>query len=360
MSDEERDFLAAVEAFGQGILGKCPEIVDVLREVREGTATVEDAVRRVWSLGAANQELASRMEAALLSVFGIRPMSTDLAHFPDRRSLLDRWGFSDEDLVFRPFKDRPGYAMLHPLLMGMIVELLQFDGDVPELRTGRLPEKGRAAVPVKTTSRDPVVVGAMLRRASQEVTEQLRIAQAEHDENVARMLVAVGDDRARETGLVRQEIERGASVDGYEPGRVVAPRDVETPTAAELSAMTFSERQDLAHLTLTSTQGRRSVAPVIEDMVLARLHEAGFTGTRTGRSDGDAIAVAEWSVLIDGGRTERNPNFNFVDVAAKALASKLCREIAGQAGRLTRMVLHVSPINTVSERVVGWRASLLE
>jgi hypothetical protein len=353
-------FLEAVAAFDKEILVACPEIAQILQDARQGLIRQEEAVRRVWTLGSTNDDLRSRVERALLTAFEVEAQSTDLAHFPERETALSRWGFTEEDLVFQPFEDRPGYKMLHPLFMGMIVELLQFDGDVPELRTGPLPEGGHAAVPVHTTARDPVVIGAMLKRASQDITDHLRRAQAAHDESVAKMLEAVGGPTP-DHGLVRQEFARGVGVEGYEPGRPVALRDVAPPTGAELAAMTFDERQGLAHMTLTSTQGRRSSAPVIADMVLSSLHEAGYTGTQIDDRRGTrSLVTAEWTVSIDGGRTERNPNFNFIVVAARSLATKLGRGLADRASKLTPMALRVSPINTVADRVVGWRAELLE
>ena len=133
--------------------------------------------------------------------------------------MLDRWGFTDEDLIFQPFEDRPDYKMLHPLLMGMIVELLQYDGDIPELRTGALPAGGSPAVPVKTVARNPVVIGAMLRTASDEVTLELQAATEVRNQKVQKMIETLPEGGKGVSGLVRQETERGVAVQGYAPGQ---------------------------------------------------------------------------------------------------------------------------------------------
>jgi hypothetical protein len=355
----ELEFLDAVLRFGHEVVSQVPELDDILKRAKAGEMEPREAVKEIWALAAKNSALQGVLESALFDAFHIDPGSTDLAHFPDRQRLLERWGFEEEDLIYTPFEDRPNYKMLHPLLMGMIVELLQFDGDVPELRSGRLPEGGSPAVPVRTSSRDPVVIGAMLRTASREVSAELGSAQAEHDVKMAKMIDAIGGTGAEVTGLVRQETERGVAVPGYAPGHKAAMREVSVPTTAELARMTFGERQELAHKTLTSTQGRRSVVPVLSEMIRDALHSAGYATVDHG--EGDVVfASAEWCVTIDGGKTERNPNFNFVDTAARALVRKLRHDIHGRTSPHTPLLLRVTPVNEISERRVGWRATLFE
>jgi len=355
--NDEQQFLDAVERFGQELLGNRPDLVDRIEEARRGVADPKEVVKEVWKAAAEDSTFTAELEYALFKAFEVDPGSTDLAHFPDRQKLLDRWGFTDEDLIFQPFADRPDYKMLHPLLMGMIVELLQFDGDVPELRTGRLPEGGSPAVPVKTTVRDPVVIGAMLRRASDEVAEELALAQTTHDEKIAKMLNAAGESKGAITGLVRQETERGVGVPGYRPGHKAQMREVIPPTASELAKMPFEERQELAHKALTSTQGRRTAVPVIGEMVLGALRDEGFEAVRLGEGS-TPVTEVEWVIQIDGGQNERNPNFNFVETAALSLSTKLRRELGAVQDPKTEFKLKISPVNLVSERRVGWRAIL--
>lgn len=363
MNDDQK-FLEAVERFGVEFLAKNPQLEDLVASARAGTCDAKDAVKEIWKVAAQNKGFQDSVEKAMFDAFQIEPGSTDLAHFPDREKMLERWGFTDEDLIFQPFEDRPNYKMLHPLLMGMIVELLQFDGDVPELRTGALPEGGAPAVPVKSMARNPVALGAMLRTASQEVALELGEAQAEQQRKVDKMLTAVADSGAPVTGLVRQETERGVAVPGYAPGQRAAIREVKEPTGAELARMPFAEKQELAHKALTSTQGRRSAVPVIANMVLTSLIREGYSGLRLGDSTDlekmTIICDEEWAVQIDGGQSERNPNFNFIDTAAMSLTAKLRRKLQGEASRYTQYYLAVTPINTISERRVGWRAVLYD
>lgn len=352
------DFSDTLRHLEEGLVQEYPLIAEIFDSVRAGTLGVPEAIRRIWLEVVGSTETAKQAEEILLRAFGVEPETTSLAVIPDREKMLDRWGFTEEDLIFQPVEGRTQYA-LHPILMGMIIELLQFDGDVPELRTGRLPEGGTPAVPVQTESRDPVTIGVMLRRASREVAKELETAQQEHDHKVAKIIEAIGGSNEAAMALVRRETERAIGVSGYQPGHHAAMRKVAAPTANDLAALPFSERQELSHKTLVSTQGRRSVSPVIETMVLAALHAKGYTGVSLGE-DGVVLVEADWIVMIDGSRREHNPRFNFIDTAARSLSSKLQHYLAGQAGRYTRLRLKVSPVNTVAEREVGWRATLYE
>jgi len=355
---EDSEMLAAIERFSREMFGEEPALDDLVRRARSGSMTLQEVVRETWRIAAIYPNFDSELKDALCSAFGLETASTELARFPDRDRLLERWGFAEEDLIYQPFEERPDYKMLHPLLMGMIVELIQFDGDVPELRTGRMPEGGSPAVPVETTARDPVMIGAMLRTASAEVAGELRAAEETHDRKVGKLAEALSGEEGG-TELVRQEAERAVGVPGYEPGRRARPRRVDAPLSSELARLPFRERQELAHKTLTSTQGRRSAAPVIASGVLEELHERGFTGVAIGEGS-ERFAEAEWIVSIDGGRGERNPNFNFIETATRAIAAKLGNELSGNASRYTRFRLQVRPVNEVSERRVGWRAVLCE
>jgi len=357
MTDEKK-LLDAVVRFGQEFLRQNPQLEDFVESARAGLVDPKDAVKEIWRCAAQNKEFQGTVEKALFEAFQVEPGSTDLAHFPERQQMLDRWGFDDEDLIFQPFEDRPDYKMLHPLLMGMIAELLQFDGDIPELRTGELPEGGSPAVPVKTVARNPVVIGTMLRRASEEVAFELGAAKEERGSRMERMLKALPEDGEGVTGLMRQETERGVAVSGYKPGQKAAIREVEAPTATQLARMPFQERQELAHKALTSTQGRRSVTPVITEMMTAALGPMVQGLEVVAGNTNDPFAEAEWAMQIDGSRNEHNPNFNFIDTATRALVAKLSRQLRAQDAYDKKYELVVAPINTVSERRVGWRAAL--
>jgi hypothetical protein len=352
-------FIDKIEQFAGSMFTAEPELVNIVRDFRQGVITEKEAMKRVYGLSARHPEFQKAVESEMFKAFELDSHSTSLAKFPARENLLERWGFEEEDLAYKPFPDRPNYAMMHPLLMGMIAELLQFDGDIPELRTGKLPEGGSPAVPVLTESRDPVMIGALLKEASQEVASELMLARSEHEANVGELAEAMGAEGANSLPM-KLESERGVAVQGYAPGQKAQMRRVEPPSSIDVARMPFKERQELAHKALTSTQGRRSAVPVISTMVLDSLHSEGYAGVRLGE-DGTAVAAeAEWIIMIDGGKGERNPNFNFIDTAARSISAKLRRSLAGQSSRYTPLRLSIKPVNNISDRRVGWRATLFE
>lgn len=350
------EFLAAIVRLQQEVGTRIPVVSDLVRRVRNEDMPVEDAVLELWRASAEDPSLAGAVEDSILRAFGLEPSSTSLAHLPDRDALLERWGFSEEDLVYQPDPERP-LKMLHPILMGAIIELLQFDGDVPELRTGKMPEGGAPAVPVSTTARDPVIVGAMLVAAREDVAAELVVADREHRDRIKQMEEATSGVASELAPLLARESERAVGVQGYRPGTSAALRVVDAPSGLSLARMSSRERQGLSYLTLTSTQGRRSLVPVIAGIVLDALHERGYTALQLGH-EGSEFAEAEWRIAIDGGKGETNPNFDFVDVASQALIAKLCRQLANHASRYTRLSLQVSVISNVAERSVGWRATV--
>jgi hypothetical protein len=354
---EDKDFLDTVARFGQEFLSKNPHLADLIETARAGAIDPKEVVKDVWRCAAENPDFQNTVEKALVEAFQVTP-GTALAKLPDREKMLERWGFTDKDLVFQPFEDRPDYKMLHPLLMGMIVELIQFDGDIPELRTGALPEGGSPAVPVKTMARNPVVIGAMLRRASEEVAFELGAAKTEQDQRIAALIEALPEGDPAVTGLVRQETNKAVAVPGYGPGQRAQIREVEAPTGAQLARMPFKEKQELAHKALTSTQGRRSAVPVIADLVFTALGPMVQGLAVVAGNTSDPFAEVEWGMQIDGNQSERNPNFNFIDTAAQSLTMKLRRELRAQDAWEGKYELVVAPINTISERRVGWRAAL--
>ena len=122
--------------------------------------------------------------------------------------------------------------------------------------------------------------------------------------------------------------------------------------------MPFAEKQKLAHKALTSRQGRLSVVPVIADLVSLALLPTVQGMEIVGDSKGTLFIETEWGMQIDGGINERNPNFNYVDTAARSLTNKLLRELKEREACDAKYELVVTPINAITERRVGWRAAL--
>ena len=269
-----------------------------------------------------------------------------------------------EDLLFRAPKSR--LPQLDPNVEAAIAERAQFDGDVPELRSGRLPEGARPAIPVKTTARNPVAVGRMLRQASEDVAEEIRQLEFDHEQT----LLAAGAEidehgnvknlPATFEGAPLAKI-RAPDPETYPRGHRPQPIAVRAPTAVELSALSKTDEQVAAYEALATTQGRRSAVDVIRDLVLADLRRHGLdvgVNEKPDRSRRDVPVCVEWATTLAEGPNSTQPRFSFIDIAATVLAKKLRDKLSEVS--LVRPVLEVIPINTVDVRRVGWAARIVE
>lgn len=328
-----------------------PDVRPLANELEEGRLSEEAFVRTVRRLGE-SPEHARRIDSAILQASGILPNS--LVRSIDQ-DVLRAWGFSERDLIFQPFEERPDYKMLNPLLQAAIIERSQFDGDVIEFRHGALPPGGFPAVPVVEEGRDPVVLGWKLRKASEEVSTELTRMEKE---------VEVRKEALLRFGLSAKAVAEACSqspgVEGYRPGQPAAFRKVRGPTTEELAELTPEERQALAYRALSSTQGRQSSVPAITDQIRALLQDRDFR--IAAGVVASAFAEEVWTIGIDGNAREHNPRFAHIEVASQCLALKLGRALESLKGRLgdKGLLLQVLPVNDVAERRVGWRALLGE
>lgn len=356
MSDRSQ-FLHSLASLGSEWLSEYPAIAEVLSDFFSDKLSEEEAIEKVWDAARTHQASDSGIVSMLEKTFGLESSATALVRSSGAKSLLAEWGFEEEDLTYTPDESRPGYKMLHPLLTAAIVERLQFDGDIPELRTGPLPEGGYAAVPVSTATRNPVALGKMLEEASSVTTKALAEAQQERDRKLLSLVSSLGE-KAELQSLAQREQERAVSVKGYEAGSAPEFQAVQHPSASVLTSLSREAKQALSYKALRSTQGRKSASPVIQDLIQQRAIAEGLEISPTHEVPQDLETFTlEWSVGIDGGASEQNPNFNFIDTAANALAAKTVRFI--RSNPVSRVPLfQVKPVTELGDRRVGWQITL--
>ena len=249
----------------------------------------------------------------------------------------------------------------NPLREAAILERVQFDGDVPELRTGPMDARVKPAVPVNTTATNPVAIGLMMDQASDEVAAQLDQANREHEETAKQIAADVeamdlDDSTALQT---YQEMLPAAptGVPGYEAGKVPEARQVPEPTGSALVALTPEERQQAAYKVLATTQGRRSAVHAITELVLTGLEGEGFKMDARDPSGATEVQVyAEWTTTL-GGQGENQSNFSFITLASAVLLRKLVPQL--QKTPVEDPVLEVMAINAVDVRQVGWAARVV-
>lgn len=264
-----------------------------------------------------------------------------------------------------------GIPRLNPVYEAAIAERVALDGDAPELRSGPLPkrETPRPAVPVITTSRDPVVVGLMLERASNEVGAQLQLANKEHAVLCQKLLEAAGDAALAEgkdvtTALtIRQETlpARPTGVKDYEAGSFPALRAVTPPDPHVTAVVDERLRRVAIYNVIAKTQGRVSVAPVIEAGVRSLLEREGVSILQGEVDENSAQFEAfSWTMQVFGPE-DLSDKFNPIEAAIAQLAAQCVRKV--QMGREEHpkgeWAVQVHPYNEgISRRRFGWNVRI--
>jgi len=269
--------------------------------------------------------------------------------------------------LFKP--SSKGLPRLNPLLEAALGERLQFDGDIPELRTGPLPQGAMPAVPIKTTARDPVALGVMLDNASKRVLKEVK----QSDKKLRAEIEAIageGLDRAIAHADIIKTADEGGDLEvrgsaetdapSYRRGQLPEPVRTRRPSGSSLSMMSPQEKREKAYKFFSTTQGRRSVVPVIREIIAVMLRSENWSVTE--REFDPHVHVVptahhEWSVGLAGAGSTQAA-FSVIDVAARVLGRSLLSQLVEKPHR--ELILEVNPINTVDVRAVGWAARVIQ
>ena len=334
-----------------------PDIMDILNKAKSGDMTEEVAMANLLETVASNPETSKRFQALMLKA------TAGLRVVPDlEEKAVGHFGFTP--------RGGQGIPGINPLMQGALVERVQFDGDMPELRTGPIGQGIAPAVPVQTTAKNPVAIGEMMGRASNKVHKQLHAGAAERRLGIESAMDA--DPTAltimREHGALVAQEDAGTALagtaatdpEGYRCGEAPKPIVVTRPTGASLAKMPEPQRREMAWRFLSTTQGRVSAVEIIRATIGALLQSRGLDveerafdpkATRV-----QPCAYAEWSLTLAGpGATQ--PAFALVDVSSKVLAQRLYQGLTDPTPK--RFWLEVEPVNRLADREVGWMARLM-
>lgn len=309
----DKDLLPHLKNLSDWVEQSSPEAAEILGKLRQGELSPEEATLRLAKTVSENQEMFSQAAHEFLA--------------PLREG---------GDGPPRTYSPKPGIESLNPALEASLMERAQFDGDVPEHRTGVLAEGVMPAVAVETTSLDPVVIGWQLEQASQEV--QNRINQALEE---------------RSTSLV--PVKEVTGVVGYEAGKEPEALSIPCPDMTEVSTWGTRAQQEYAWATLSTTQGRRSAAAPLLGKVVEILQQDGFdvAGVRGTVSDSHAQWIS--NIPYQG---NIQPKYAYLEVAAQRLASDLAGSIRNRGLSDAPLKVVLATVDDVAHRRVGWVASV--
>lgn len=339
-----------------------PEMGDILDRAKRGEIDEVQAMQWLLESVRGDPSLSNKLQAMAMN---------NLAPLRDERAVGHFTDHFQGDLPAEVFVPRAGQGMprMNPLYEAALIERAQFDGDMPELRTGDLPPGMLPAVPVKTAARNPIAIGAMVKKASLSMQRELTARTAERRRLAE--AVAAGDPNAltiiqQHGALVAASgtdaIVQGTAAsdpEGYRRGEVPKPMVVRRPRGSALALMSDAEKHEMAWRFLSTTQGRRSAVDTIRDLTAVFLSNKGLAVEErefNPRIRETPLAYKEWSLMLSGPASTQ-PAFALVDVAAKSLANGLLKELGDK--RPDMSYLEVEPINQVDTRTVGWMARLM-
>lgn len=249
-----------------------------------------------------------------------------------------------------------GMEMLNPLMEAAIAERAFLDGDVPEARSGSIPEGGYPAVPVLTDTMDPVVLGMQLETASQEVTEEIRL-QVEDHSNTCGLILSRVEEEATQQGIETTRALEVAKknlpavptgVKGYKAGSLPAPRKAQHVPASTLASLTDEQRRQYSYKALATTQGRVSLSGVIEKGIIDYLR-AHSVNAVAGEPYSETAVTTKWTVVL-WGADDLADEFNPITVAIHSMCSDVMEFIT----RHKEVCIRVSPYNGIVDRRFGW------
>ena len=345
--------MQALQGLSDALAKEFPEMGAIWADLLAGRMDEATAMQNLLLLIAANPSMASKIEA--IAVSELAPLNEDppVSEQPPIASVGGDWlpGLGKTDVLYRP---TVGLPRLNPLYESKLAERVAFDGDIPELRFGGLPEGARPAVPVATTVRNPVAIGKMLEVASETIKDEMTILVEEHAQEMKRILDGLGTNGI--PALSEAALPKVHDPTGYERGKLPVPREVEVPLAPMLARLTPEEKQQAVWAFLSTTQGRRSALSAIKESILVGLMSEGLDVTlREIPGDGTVLAFAEWIVNIDAAGSTQS-SFAFLDVASKAILRSLVKQVEVIN---SPCFLEVIAVNTVDIRQVGWAARLV-
>lgn len=248
-----------------------------------------------------------------------------------------------------------GMTMLNPVMEAAVLERASLDGDVPEMRSGPLPEGATPAVPVLTDALDPVVVGVQLERASQRTAAEISARVEMHALHCEQTLTQVWADASAEGKDVSHALEAAkktlppvpTGIDTYRAGEVAPFQPAEKVTVADVATLTPAQRRQYAYRSIATTQGRRSLTRVIESGVVEYLSSHGITVT-AGEPDPKNKTLTKW-VVEAWGADDLADGFNPITAAIHSMSRDLMEATGHQ-----NLVVQVSPYHGIADRRFGW------
>ena len=336
MSNEENILTGALKDFAEKFASN-PEVASIIEQAHSGEIDEHIALHRLMEPVMGKPELQQQL---------LQQAMTSLA--PAGEELIESYPHMYEAPSGLPKPD--------PLYEARLFERLQFDGDAPEHRTGALTHGVMPAVPVAHVGTNPVSLGWSLEQASDAVLAEIKAL-------TERVVSSNEDGETTELVAADSSTALATQPEGYKPGQVASLATTQGPSGSQLIALSKDRQQELAWGSYATTQGRRSAAPTLANMLEDKLRQKGISGVSVGAHGGrmknstsDIVAKSAWVISILGtGSLSTNEGFSIMENAASALANELAEGLESKSDLLT---IEVCTVDTFEKRQVGWAALL--
>ncbi len=338
MTEFDPTVAAALDGLISVLGTEFPEVVSLLEQARTGERTETEVMVALMELMQANPDMERKF----------------LEQASQLTSPLREEGITPTTPLHPlAFDSGVGLPQLNPLYVAALVERLQFDGDIPELRFGPAPLDALPAVPIRTSAHSLITIGQQLEQAGQEVRLELDAAH-----KLLQAQVEGGTALTPYEGQDASMILQGSAEtdpEGYKRGSLPALRSASKPSGASLATLAPEDAKASVWKALSSTQGRRSAVTVILESVMRYLKDHGHdVEPRPFSRESVPVVVAEWTVGVTGSRN-MTTDFAFVDTAAAVIARRLSVAASSQ----DRFWLEVRTVDDIANRQVGWQGQLI-
>lgn len=335
-----------------------PEIREILDKAQRGDLSEEQALGEMMIFTQKNPAIANK----IAEIFMENAKDSTELEDDDEVFLMARQGAKEVsekksvfDTVWEDRSEQGQRARFNPQYESYLAERLQFDKDIPELRTLPMDKGVMPAVDVIATSPNLAVVGDQLKRASSQVRAEQDTLEEEYTKQLSDKLTSGTEITKTSTELDRSQIPQPK---GYESGKLPVARDISEMSSDELICLSEDIRRENIWEVISTTQGRRSMGGVLAQIIKEKLEDHNIKVKIDPNGTGKVMSMAHWTMTIKGAK-ELQDNFSFIETCAYSLAYNLIRNMKEDYDPNLEYSLHITTINEYSIREIGWGARIM-
>ena len=335
-----------------------PEIREILDRAQSGSMSEEQALGEMMIFTQNNPEIANK----IAEIFMENAQGDVELEDEDEVFLMAKQGVKEVtekssvfDTVWEDRSEQGERARFNPQYESYLAERLQFDKDIPELRTLPMDKDTTPAVDVIATSPNLAVVGDQLKRASGQVRAEQDTLEEEYTKQLSDKLTSGTEITKASTELDRSQIPQPQ---GYESGKLPVAREISEMGSDELICLSEDIRRENIWEVISTTQGRRSMSGVVAQIIKEKLGDHNIKVKIDPNAQGRVMSMAHWTMTIKGAK-ELQDNFSFIETCAYSLAYNLIRNMKEDYDPNIEYSLHIKTINEYSIREIGWGARIM-